>query len=482
MLPKYKESQSQDTNLSVDSHHPQYDSAAEKWQTCADAVCGQWAVHAAGVRYLPRLTEQSDDEYKAYKTRATYFNATGRTLDGLVGMVFRKPPVIEAKGIDKIIADVDLQDTSVNGLAEKILRQVIQSRIGVLVEYPQVIQVGMTAAQAEAINLRPYTSLYEAKTIINWRVDKINNVMQPTLVVLTETYNASNDEYEQELKPQLRVLKLGEFGYYQQIYRQDNGKKWVQFENDIVPLMSNNPLPFIPFYMFGAEDTSFDIHEPVLLDLADLNLAHYRVTADWEHACHFTGLPMLFFAGLQLNENEKIHLGSQTAVVSSNENSHGEYIEFTGQGLGALEKNLDRKEKQMAAIGARMLEQQKSGVEAEGTIAQRSIGETSVLASIANIISAQMSKMLSFMSEWAGNAQEVVYKLNTDYMAKGLTSAELAELVKAYQSSAISFETLFENLQRGEIVGADKTVEDEKDLIANSSAGLGLIGENSAVA
>lgn len=462
--------------MSVDSNHPQYADAAEKWQTCADAVQGQWAVHAAGERYLPKLTEQTDAEYKAYKLRTSYFNATGRTLDGLVGMVFRKAPVIESQGIDNILNDIDLQDTSVNGLAETILHEVLKARIGILVEYPQVSQVGMSAAQASSMNLRPYTSKYEAKTIINWRVEKINNLMQPTLIVLTESFDASSDMYAQDWQAQIRVLHLGEYGYYQQIWRQNDKKEWVQFGEDIIPLMNNAPLPFIPFYMYGAEDVSFNIHEPVLLDLADLNLAHYRVTADYEHGCHFTGLPMLFLAGVQLNEGEKIHLGSQTAVVSSTPESHGEYIEFTGQGLGALEKNLDRKENQMAAIGARMLEQQKSGVESEGAMQQRSIGETSVLAGIANLISGQMSKMLTFMSEWAGNKQDITYQLNTDYLAKGMTSSELAELTKALQGGTISFETYFENLQRGEIITSDRSVDEERELIKDNPNGLGDIG------
>ncbi|MES2636611.1 MAG: DUF4055 domain-containing protein [Pseudomonadota bacterium] len=460
--------------MAVDFQHPQYKDAAEKWHTCADAVSGQWAVHAAGERYLPRLTQQSNDEYKAYKTRATYFNATGRTLDGLIGMVFRKPPMIESAGIDNIISDIDLQDTSVDGLAEKILHQVlVKYRVGVLVEYPVASKVGMTAAQAQSLNLRPYASTYESQTIINWRVEKVNNVMQPTLIVLTETYDKSDDEYEQDWQPQIRVLKLGEFGYFQQIYRKEKDK-WVQFEDDIVPLMNNAPLKFIPFYIFGAEDNSFNLHEPVLLDLADLNLAHYRVTADWEHGCHFTGLPMLFLAGVQLETDEagnskSVHLGSQTAVVSSNAESHGEYIEFTGQGLGSLEKNLDRKEKQMAAIGARFIEQQKAGVEAEGTIIMRSAGETSVLAGIAHLISGQMSKMLSFMSEWAGNKQDVLYKLNKDYMPAGMTPQLLAEQFKTYLGGGMSYETFFENLQRGEIMPAGRTVEDEKQLIADGS-------------
>jgi signal peptidase I len=41
---------------------------------------------------LPRLDSQTDDEYAAYKLRASFFNATARTADGFVGLIFRREP------------------------------------------------------------------------------------------------------------------------------------------------------------------------------------------------------------------------------------------------------------------------------------------------------------------------------------------------------------------------------------------------------
>ena len=49
----------------------------------------------AGVRFLRRLEEQSTDEYEAYKSRAAFFNATARTADGFVGLIFRREPTVK---------------------------------------------------------------------------------------------------------------------------------------------------------------------------------------------------------------------------------------------------------------------------------------------------------------------------------------------------------------------------------------------------
>jgi len=459
--------------MAIDDKHSEYTGAAPKWQRCRAAIAGQDAVHAGGELYLPKLKEQTKEEYAAYKLRASYFNATGRTLEGLVGMVFRKAPEIEAPtAMQGIIDDIDLKGTPLKNLAMKVLDEVLGvGRVGILVEYPVVTDQPANAATAAQLNLRPYAAVYSAETIINWKAARINNVYQPVDVRLAETYEDESGKTQE----QVRRLMLNEGGIYvQQIWRKTEATgDWVQIDGDITPLMRSQPMREIPFWVFGPKENELCVQDSPLLDLVDINLAHYRVTADYEHGCHFTGLPMLFLAGVELEDNAKIYLGSQTAVTANNPAADGKYIEFTGQGLKALENNLDRKEKQMAAIGARMLEQQKNGVESEGAMQMRSNGETSVLASIANLTSMGLTAMLQFMAQWEGVSGECKIHLNTDYMPVGMTAQELKELVAAWQSGAISKQTLFENLKRGEVISENRTFEDEEEFIADEGAPSG---------
>ena len=88
--------------MSVSTTKQIYNKFAVQWRTMRDAIEGDEAIKAANVRYVPQLTGQTPDEYAAYLQRATYFNATQRTLDALSGFVFSKapqydvPPAIEA--------------------------------------------------------------------------------------------------------------------------------------------------------------------------------------------------------------------------------------------------------------------------------------------------------------------------------------------------------------------------------------------------
>ena len=70
------------------------------WQLVSDACAGEHAVKVRGELYLPRPNPldqslEADARYKAYIQRATYFNATGRTLNGLIGLAFSKWPEIK---------------------------------------------------------------------------------------------------------------------------------------------------------------------------------------------------------------------------------------------------------------------------------------------------------------------------------------------------------------------------------------------------
>lgn len=463
--------------LKVDTLHSQYSKMLPLWDRCNDAVEGQNAVHMANIKYLPKLKDQEPDAYEAYKLRASFYNASGRTLDGLVGMIFRKNATLDIPtSMQAIVDDIDLAGSTLSGFADLITREVLKvSRVGVLVEYPQVDEQPLNLAQASAQNLRPYATIYTAKTIINWRIERVNNLSQPIMIALHEHYTVKDDGFKKETAGQVRVLKLEEGRYLQRVYRKDHASKWLQIGDDIVPLLNNAPLNFIPFYVFGASSNSLDEQMPMLLDLVDLNLAHYRVSADYEHGCHFAGLPTPVVSGYQSAENEKLYIGSATAWIFPDPNATASFLEFTGQGLQPLSDNLDRKEKQMATLGARMLEQQKSGVESEGAMQMRSNGENSVLAGIANLISMQLSKMLTFMAEWEGVNTPCTVKLNTDYFPVTMTAQQLSELVKSWQAGAISFSTLFDNLKRGEVISEQSTLESYRDELEAQEPALGEI-------
>jgi hypothetical protein len=142
-------------------------------------------------------------------------------------------------------------------------------------------------------------------------------------------------------------------------------------------------------------------------------------------------------------------------------------LEFGGSGLGAIREQMQNKEKLMAVLGARLLEEQKMGVEAAEAIMLRGNGEQSVLQSIAATISLAMTMALKWHAAWTGiKAVELLsVMLNTDFFATAMTSQDLTALVASWQQGAISYDTLYYNLQKGEIARPGVDVDTERDLI-----------------
>lgn len=197
--------------MPVNSKHADYDANAAAWLRARDVLAGEDAVKAAGDRYLPKLDSQSDDEFKAYRSRASFFNAVGRTLDGYSGLIFRRAPFVKipeapsggarsalASALGQFVNDCDMLGTSLTGYAKDLVTEIIGlGRAGTLVDW-----------EGEFEN-RAYVSLYQAEQIINWRVERVNGRSLPTLVVLSEiATTTAADGFNNDIVPQIRVLKL----------------------------------------------------------------------------------------------------------------------------------------------------------------------------------------------------------------------------------------------------------------------------------
>lgn len=462
--------------MPADTQAKAYKERLPQWKRCRAAIAGQDAVHAGTELFLPKLGEQSGPEYASYLLRTPWYGATGRTLEGMVGMVFRSDPTLEApEALRALSLDITLGGITLDGLAREALTEVLGiGRYGLLVEYPQVTEQPASLAAASERNLRPYVTAYKAEHIINWKLERVNNAMQPVLVVLQETYDERIDEFSSEQKAQYRALILEGGRYVQRLYRAGDSGALVQYGPDIVPMMRGQALTAIPFYPFGPESLSLDDQQSPILDLVNLNLSHYRTSADLEHGAHFTGLPTPFISGVQLADGETIKIGSSTAITAPDPQASASYLEFTGQGLQSLEKLMDRKEAQMSALGARMLAPEKAGVEAADTLSMRHNGEDSVLAGMAKLVGYGFEEMLKFIAEWAGISGDVKYTLNTDYLPAGMSSADLTALVSAWQQGAISYQTMFSKLQKGDVIAADVTEEQEQARIGSEGPTLAM--------
>ena len=424
--------------MPVNSTHPEYDANAAVWSRARDVLAGEDAVKSAEEKYLPQLESQTEDEYDAYRTRAAFFNASARTADGFVGLICCRPPFIKApepsgsigKALGEFVNDADMLGTPLASYGQAIVSEVIAvGRAGTLIDW-----------EGEAEH-RVYLSRYTAEDILNWRTERINGRNLLTMVALHETRSVLKDEFVEKPVEQIRVLKLvrnnsfrfqhlfgnrhrREMRYVVEIWRrkQDgaNGTKWDLVETRI-PLRRGKPLPLIPFVFHGPRHSLPDLCKLPLADIICVNLDHYRLDADYKHGMHFTALPTAWVSGF--DKSATLRIGSSTAWVTETPGATAGFLEFTGQGLTTFERAMDRDERLMAVLGARLLGGQKKVGETAQAIELRHSGENSVLSNLAMSVSESLTQVMRWVYWWNSTEdlpdhvtnEQVVMELNTDF-------------------------------------------------------------------
>jgi hypothetical protein len=439
--------------------HPEYRKYHPLWKRCRDVLEGSDAVKAARELYLPRLPGQGLEGYEHYLARSIFFNITGKTLELYVSMIYSKAVTIHGpEESSPLITDCDLQGTSLSEFMEDVTTDVIGvGRCGVLVDYSGLIQSGMSIADAEREEARPYLVRYPPESITNWHSGRHGGRTILDRVVLKEKTGEESDE---EL--QYRELVITEGSYNVRIWRKLNLVKketWV-ITKDLTPLRNGEPIAELPFFFVDPECGSPRCRKPPLLDLVDINLSHYRTMADLEHGRFHSGLPTPIFAGFNFQEDEAVKLGSTEGISSNLPEAKAYYLEFSGKGLEALEKAAEQKEAWMVQLGAGLLDSSQSNREAAETLAIRRSGANATVGRMAMSVSESMTKALAFLCSWAGlGSKDVRVQLTTEYLPYLLDPQEISVLHEAVKSGDYRRVDWLSRLKAAGILGQDLAPE-----------------------
>jgi hypothetical protein len=432
--------------MAVDTPHPTYVTLQDKWSRCRDCVDGSDAVKKKGTVYLPPLPSHTENfaRYREYLMRALFYNATGRTVEGLAGGIFQKAPSVEYEENEVLeghFKDVTLTGEPIDMFALKTTKEHLTTgRYGILVDM----------STEEAVEARPYWVGYAAEDIINWRYENMGGDQELSMVVLREIKEEPDpaDEFKVEQVETYRVLRLTNGVYSQQVYKSvkkenSNQKEW-QAGPQIFPQRRGVALNFIPFAL------PWNIGNPPILDLVDVNLSHYRGYADLKHGLHFTALPTPWVSGQSSKTNKPLRIGSGTAWILDKDGQAG-MLEFTGKGLEAIRKDLQDMQRVMATLGARLLEEAPRYAETATAVSMRHSGDYATLRTLGQIVEQQISWVMKVHHWWIDTFElveesEVGVELNKIFYDQTITADELRAMLLALQSNSISYKTFYSRL------------------------------------
>lgn len=467
-------------NMGVETNHTEYRKYKEAWERCRDAVDGADAIKSKSTKYLPKLPAMDsvsggDTLYNLYLDNALWYPGAGRTYDAYLGTMFRKPSTKEIPpgmaGVDEVFT---AQGQTIDGFALGLAGDVIKGyRPGILVDYPDIKSDGLSVADLEAIGGRPYASLYPAINILNWGSTLRAGQLVTTHITLEERMVTEMATSKHDVKDIVnedgyaifrRVLSLDAV-YTQSLYikTEASGKdEEYKLVSTKTPLMNGAPMNFIPFLPVTQAGLTWVLSYPIINDIAVLNIADYRNEALYRDALLFNGRPTPCVSGLikdSPNQNS-ITLGSSSILQFETDGKWGT-LGGGADAAGLKDSGNDLKQK-MALVGARVLAEDPRGVEAAETASIHRQGEDGILSSIARGVSAGMTRALQIMQDWMPNSQGPVrYSVNTDFLPGNVDPARMTAMWTMLQSGAISFETFYAYLERGEVYPVGRTIEAE---------------------
>lgn len=434
----------------------------ETWERNRHVIEGARSVVPNASKYLPAMSNQNPEDYRAYVKRVPFYPGAARTAEGLKGLMFRRPATITApENITDILDTITAQGFTIDDLAEEVAIELLATNFcALVVDYPAA-PAGMSLKDSIDKGFRPFVALYKAESILGIETAVINNRQRVTRVRLLE-----------DGKDKVRELRLDN-GVYSIIIHRNIGGEW-RADAPIVPRRGGKTLDEIPFTLVSTK-RGFAPSKAPLDDVCDLNIQHYLASANLATCHYFSSAPIYITAGADMTDKEGNPLQYSMAPGShwlfEKDTVKNEILEYTGATLSALRDAVKDVKDQMADVGSRILANDKAAAEAAETLAIRHASENATLASIARVISRKVTDACAWVAYWMGLAEDAIsYELNTDYTAQAMSSQDITVRLSMLQSQAISSDTFIAMMVEGDILPENFDAELDRQKIAQALA------------
>lgn len=468
--------------MPASDQHKLYIKNKDKWKLVRDCVAGSQAVkearrstsgdndgngmyNAIGSQYLPvpnpmDNSQDNVDRYEAYRTRACFINFTGYTKDGLLGMIARKPTEIELQSsIEYAVDNANGSGMSLQGMAQGTISQVMETGVnGLMVDFPG----SDGGSQQQTAGLQSTIKEYPAESIINWRHKVINSVKVLSMVALAEEVEKiSSDGFGVEDVTHTRVLMLDEEGNYIQRLYDENDDLLVDEngESDMfIKRSDGSNWKEILFEFVGAENNDSTPDKSPLYDVAEVNIGHYRNSADFEESSFLVGQPTPVFSGLTQSWvkdilKQGVQLGSRTGVLLPVDAS-AMLLQADPNQMPAM--GMDRKELELVKIGAKIISDV-GGVETAEAAKIKFAGQNSKLGLVIMNTELAFQKCFGWMMGFQGGEGENVFNINKQFYEATVNPQLLVAQMQMLDRGVIAKSDMRDTMRKGGVLAHDRT-------------------------
>lgn len=481
--------------MPVNTQHKEYANNLKIWEQVRDCDSGPKAIKArgtggtgsntlrgmAGTTYLPApnasdASSENKERYLAYLNRAIFANFTAQTKEGVLGLVFRKETTVETPtALKYLIDDANGGGLSVDQMIKDVSGDVLMvGRYGLLVDYPAADK-GLTKDQVAKLDLRANILAYPAESIINWKTETIGGVVKLTMVVLQEPTEKQIDKFESKEVMYHRVLLLRDGMYVQNLYDED-GKMVVYatgekddeqedvFTGDIIPTNSDGKTwDVIPFTFVGSVNNDSTVDKAPLYDISEVNIGHYRNSADYEESSFITGQPTLGVMGLSQSwakefMKDGVAMGSRGGVLLP---VGGDLKLVQAEANTMPMTGMEHKEKQLVMLGARLITDT-GGTETVDAAKMRFAGQNSKMGSITINVESAFVQCFTWAGMFMGATEETIITINKELYDASIDPQMIIAQIQLMDRGVIAKVDLQDFIRRGGVIRSDRT-NDEID-------------------
>ena len=425
-------------------------------RTCLE---GEDAVKDAGSLYTAKPSAMTTDQFAAYLQRGHFIGAPEMTLRALVGIALRKDAVVSLPPrLEPLRLSATHDNAPLSILIEDTVREVLAyGRFGLLLDFP---------AAGNSVNSVPHLATFKAECIEDFQTAFVNGKK-----VLTRVHLASDERFDgADVRYELSLEGGAVYTFKRFII--DDAKDRVDIGETVIPTVNGKTLPFIPFVMVSHEGIRPEDVTPPFLALCKTALAHFATSCDKRHSLHLTAAPTPWLSGSVPANKVPTAIGAG-ALWSLPEGCQVGMLEFSGAGVSAMRDEMTDLERVMASQGARMLSATVNRNEEIATATQRTRSELSLLHGSVVAVEAALNALLRIAAEWVGaSPDEARVSLSRDFIETQMDPKMIETQMRLWQSGAISRQTLYSNLQKGEIAHADRTWEEEMTIIEDEGGDL----------
>jgi len=473
----------------IETTHPLYDKLLPKWEKIDDIVKADNTE-----RYLVYLNPQDKSEdnvirNRQYRERAIFYALSGQTAQGMVGSIFRKWPVFSAPDdMQYLNKNADGAGNSIYQLSQGACHDVLsKGRAGLAVSFPQT-EGQVSRAQIASGEVVATIHRFEPEQIINWRTETEGSQTKLTLVVTKEAVDeVGPDGYSSQPAEIIREMTLdyprNEIGepltdtriYIERTYRKGSDGFTLESEYYPTDAMGEN-WEVIPFQFVGSETNEPTPDQPPMLGIVELNIGHYRNSADYEDSVFYCGQAQPYMSGLtadhvELMKSENMYAGSRNLIGVPEGGQFG--FAIAPPNPMVRQAMLDKVD-QMISLGARIMQQGSATKTASQIMGERE-AQTSVLALVASNVSEAFTQCLQWVARYMGSDDsELAYTLNQEFVEMEIDAPKLQQIVAGFMQGAIPMSDYTRLMRRYGLFDDDTPDEDYADLLTMPGAQSGF--------